>query len=383
MRFTPRRNSIILLFFLFITASIISASDYYSVNMIVSYFKLDTSYDNLESKVTLSKNDKKIIIYLDLQYIMMGGRKIFINDFAKSEEGQFFLPTEAALSAMEYFSSYKYEYYVKNGEIFFTENNVKKKVEDKPVEENEIVQVKPDTKKNGDKSSFTKNKINAIIIDAGHGGKDPGAIGYNDIKEKDIVLKCALLLSKKLKEKYPDKKIVLTRDRDVFPELDDRAEIANKTYDKYGNSIFVSIHVNASRSSKPYGFETWYLVNNYSRNIVKKGSISEDKDVENVVNSLLNLEIYKESRDLANKIQTSLESQIGYVSKNRGIKEEIYLVIKKSIMPAVLVEVGFNTNKYEAIRLTKYSYLNKITDGILNGIKDFVDVFEKTQGFTR
>jgi N-acetylmuramoyl-L-alanine amidase len=376
-------------------------TDTYPVNMIVSYFKLQTAYDNTASCLIIRKNERKVVIFLDSQYVLVGDKKIFINDFVVSDEGQYFLPTDIALLVMRYFSSDKYDYYIKNNEIFFTENNATRKTDDKDIEgknieSKNIEDTKDDVETNAvnnqaaRKSDSSKDtaisgnkKINVIIIDPGHGGKDPGAVGYNDIKEKDIVLKCALLLSEKLKQEFPGVKVVMTRDKDEFIELDERSKLANKMYEKFGNALFISIHVNASRSQKTYGFETWYLVNNYSRDIVKKGTVSDDKSVENVVNSLLNEEIYKESKDLAKKIQDRLENQVGSVSKNRSIKEEVYFVIKKSIMPAVLVEIGFNTNKYEAIRLTKYSYLNKITDGILEGIRDFSDVFQKTQGFTR
>ena len=226
-------------------------------------------------------------------------------------------------------------------------------------------------------------KINAIIIDPGHGGDDPGAIGYSGTKEKDIVLKTSLILYDKLKKIYPDKKIVLTRYNDTYISLDKRAKIANYVFNKYGNSLFISIHVNGSRSTKSHGFETWYLVEEYRRNIIRKGEISQDVDVENVLNSMLNDEIYKESKDLARRIQNYLVKEIGDVSRNRGIKEQTYFVIKKSIMPAVLVEIGFNTNKYEEARLTRYLYLNKITDGILNGILDFIKDYEKTYGYTK
>ncbi|MCH5150628.1 MAG: N-acetylmuramoyl-L-alanine amidase, partial [Spirochaetales bacterium] len=106
--------------------------------------------------------------------------------------------------------------------------------------------------------------INAIVIDAGHGGKDAGAF-RGTLLEKNITLKVAKKINELLKKKFPDKKIILTRDSDVFLSLDKRSEIANNVSVKYGASIFVSIHVNASKSPKAYGFETWYIVDSYKR----------------------------------------------------------------------------------------------------------------------
>ncbi|OHD41328.1 MAG: hypothetical protein A2086_06700 [Spirochaetes bacterium GWD1_27_9] len=393
MKYMPKKDKICVFLILLSIFNVYSLeNNYYPLNKIISFLKLDTEYNSVTGSLLIKKNKKNVLITLNSSYLIFNNKKYFINDFVRSEQGQFFVPTKEALFIMKYFSPDKYEYYTKDGDIFFQEKKEDKN--DKNIEEIYIDKENDnDSKKenlnNTKKLEINKDikekkvKIEAIIIDAGHGGKDPGAIGYDDIKEKDIVLRTAHLITEKLKEFYPDKKIIMTRSKDVFIELEDRASIANKIFQKYGTSIFISIHVNASRSQKTYGFETWYLVSNYSRKIIKKGEVSKDKDVENIVNSMLNDEIYKESKDFAKKIQNGLEKKIGNVSKNRGIKEEVYFVIKKAIMPAVLVEIGFNTNKYEAIRLTKYSYLNNISEGIFSGIRNFIDDYEKTQGFRK
>jgi N-acetylmuramoyl-L-alanine amidase len=421
LKFTLKRNSFFLFIFFFLGISKLFSIEpqFYSVNKIISYLNLDTEYDGTSGSLRIIKNDKSVTFYLNSSFILVGDKKKFINNFIKSEQGQFFIPTDTATYVLDYFKSedklqknifaaeeksFTEKFITKNNEIYVEE----KSGNDKNIEaeqgkfddENDVSEnIKKDSSVDIVKESKPKSpaeiarkilnentrftKINAIIIDPGHGGKDPGAIGYDDIQEKDIVLREGLLLAEKLRSSYPDKKIVMTRSKDVFIELEDRAALANRIYEKYGTTIFVSIHVNASRSEKVYGFETWHLVGNYNRKVVKQGAVSNDKSVENVVNSMLNQEIYRESRDLAGRIQANLEKQIGDVSVNRKIKEEVYFVIKKSVMPAVLVEIGFNTNKYEAIRLTKYSYLNKIATGIYSAVRDFINDYEKTKGFTR
>ncbi|HPO49434.1 MAG TPA: N-acetylmuramoyl-L-alanine amidase [Spirochaetota bacterium] len=384
MRYTLKRNNILLLFLFFLTINIFSNEDnYYPINKIISFFKLETDYDPIFDKLVLNKQNKKAVVARNFSFILLDENKIPIEDFVITEQGQFFIPIDAAIKTVNFFSLNKLNrYYIKDGDICVVENEEKIEI-DKTSKKTDENQNKEDLTNEKDENNVNKHLIKAIIIDPGHGGKDPGAVGYNSIKEKDIVLRTGLILKEKLKNKFKYKKIILTREKDQFIELGDRAKLANEIQEKNGQSLFISIHVNASRSKKSYGFETWYLVNNYSRKIVKKGEVSEDKEVENIINSMLNEEIYKESKYLANKIQKRLENKIGYVSRNRGVKEEVYFVIKNSVMPAVLVEIGFNTNKYEAIRLTNYSYLDKIASGIFEGIEDFVKDYEKTSGFSK
>lgn len=395
----------------------------YPINKIISLFKLDVEYDLSLGQITLKKHSKRVVVLIDNPFILIEDRKIYLNSMVCSEQGRISLPIYAANLIVGYFSDNKVklkdytikkteirEESIQNGEFLLNlksefEGGITKTdevdadsvVPDKKADSSKMVE-EPVTADEPEEKAVVevdvKNRyihekepdvidINAIIIDAGHGGQDPGAVGYSGVKEKDIVLRAALILSDKLKQAYPNKKIILTRSKDEFIPLDKRAGIANYVFNKYGASIFVSIHVNASRSSRSYGFETWYLVEEYRRKIIKKGAVSDDVDVEKVLNSMLNDEIYKESRDLAAKINNNLEKRIGSVSINRGIKEQTYFVIKKSIMPAVLVEIGFNTNKYEEIRLTKYSYLNKIAAGITEGVQEFIDDYERTNGYTK
>lgn len=351
---------------------------YYSVNRIISFLKLETEFNNINSALLIKKLDKTAYLSNFSNYIIIGGEKLFLNDFVTSEMGQFFIPIDGAIEILKYFSKDNYLFYLSEGDLVFDDDeNVKIIVEKSENPPDEF------SKKNSTYKDDAIKRIKAIIIDPGHGGKDPGSVGYNGLKEKDVVLSTALILQKKIKDKYPDKTIILTRDRDVFIPLEERANIANRTYEKLGETIFISIHVNSSRSSKSYGFETWHLNADYKRDILNKNSISDDKSVANIVNAMMIEEIYKESKELAKNIQDKLEERIGYVSRNRGIKEEKYFVIKKSIMPAVLVEIGFNSNKYEAIRLTNYSYLNKIATGISGGLFKFISDYEKTKGFTK
>ena len=232
-------------------------------------------------------------------------------------------------------------------------------------------------------------KIGAILIDPGHGGKDPGAQYTHTVNgkkitvtEKDINLSVGKMLYSRLKAAYPDKNIQLTRSKDVFLSLSQRTEIANaiKLKDKEA-ILYVSVHVNASLDKKASGFEVWYLSPGYRRNVLDKGSI-EDKDLYTVMNSMMEEEYTTESILIAKFIMDGMQAQVGNLSSARGIKAEEWFVVRNSNMPAVLVELGFLTNQKEGLLLKDESYLQKLSLGIYNGLSAFVTHFERSRGFT-
>jgi N-acetylmuramoyl-L-alanine amidase len=233
-----------------------------------------------------------------------------------------------------------------------------------------------------DKNSL---RIKAIIIDPGHGGKDPGATGtYSSneaelkLQEKNIVLSVALEVAAGLKETYRTKDIVLTRSTDEFITLEQRTVIANEIDLEDNESIiFVSIHANASLNSKANGFEVWYLPPDYRRELLDVYTLeSEPEDVVPILNTMLEEEITVESILLAQSIQSGLNETVGDMIADRGLKEESWFVVRNAKMPAVLVELGFITNEDEAKILGDKTHLKKISEGIYNGISGFIDHFE-------
>lgn len=234
-------------------------------------------------------------------------------------------------------------------------------------------------------------KVGAILIDAGHGGKDPGAMKTYKIKgkdvtirEKDINLNVAKLLYERMKSAYPDKQIVLTRDKDVFLSLGERTDIANNVKVKENEAIiFISIHVNSSLNKTSSGYEVWYLSPGYRRTVLDKSSIdSDDKNLFPILNSMLEEEYTTESIMIAKFIMDGLQAQIGKDSTPRGIKAEEWFVVRNSNMPSVLIELGFVSNEKEALLLNDEKYLKKATLGIYNGLSAFITHFERSQGFT-
>lgn len=239
-------------------------------------------------------------------------------------------------------------------------------------------------------SDETQFKVGAIILDAGHGGKDPGAlktykINGKDvtIKEKDINLKVAKMLYERLSKTYPDKKIILTRNSDVFLSLSERTDIANAV--KVGEQeaiLFISIHVNSSMNKSSSGYEVWYLSPGYRRNVLDKSVVEEDKSLYPILNTILEEEYTTESIMIAKFIMDGLQTQIGKESPSRGIKAEEWFVVKNALMPSVLIELGFVSNEKEALNLNDDKYLQKASLGIYNGIVAFTTHFERSRGFT-
>jgi N-acetylmuramoyl-L-alanine amidase len=237
------------------------------------------------------------------------------------------------------------------------------------------------------------HRIAVVLIDPGHGGKDWGANreyrtddGVVTVKEKEIVLTVAKRLQGLLSEAYPEKQTLLTRDSDDYTSLETRTEKANEVLRHVGENeavIFISVHANAALVDKPRGFEVWYLKPEHQRNLIDEDTNGElSEDLIPVLNTMLEMEYLTESVVLAKFILDELQENVGNVSPNRGLKAEEWYVVRKSKMPAVLLELGFISNREEAFLMRKPDYLQKLTEAIYNGVVRFIDLYEKTLGFT-
>ena len=236
-----------------------------------------------------------------------------------------------------------------------------------------------------------KERIAFIILDPGHGGKDPGAIGKGGLKEKTITLQLSKKTESFLKKKLDHIYIKTTRNNDRFIELAERAEFANRQLKKGVNGIFVSIHVNASISSRIKGFETYFLSQNPTNEEARKTAALENNviilekdthggkkydDVDYIEALMMTTQIQKESSMLASSIQKSLGKNVREF-KSRGVHKADFFVLRGALMPAVLVEVGFITNRKEANLLKTDKYQNKIVEGVGEGIINFIKQYNK------
>lgn len=234
------------------------------------------------------------------------------------------------------------------------------------------------------------DKITFLIIDPGHGGKDPGAIGKGGVKEKRITLKIAFYLEEYLKTRLKSIKIQSTRKSDQFIDLSRRTEIANKLLSKNENGLFVSIHVNASILPSVSGFETYFLSQNPSNEEARATAALENNviileenskrkkynDVEHIEAIMLTTQIQRESNSLANMIQKYLDKKISE-SSSKGVKKADFFVLRDALMPATLVEVGYISNSKELKKLIQGDYQKKIAQGIGDGIIQFIKDYNK------
>ena len=217
--------------------------------------------------------------------------------------------------------------------------------------------------------------VRKIVIDPGHGGKDPGAMAFG-LKEKDIVLKIAKKVAKILKttRRY---EVALTRSKDVYLPLEERTAIANTQ----GGDLFISVHVNAHPDKTIGGIETYFLnlATNAEamrvaalENATSTHSISE---LENILNDLMKNTKIDESSRLARFVQTNLVNGMGkkYKARDLGVKQAPFYVLIGAEMPAVLAEISFITNPKEAELLREDRYLNRIAEQIAAGIVAYVE----------
>ncbi len=220
-----------------------------------------------------------------------------------------------------------------------------------------------------------------IILDAGHGGYDVGAIGRSGLREKSVTLDIALRLRDLLER--DGFRVVMTRSNDHFIPLSRRSEIANREEE----GLFISIHANASRRRSVSGFEVYRLADNaddYARSVAAVGSgslprgISESVSPETqaIVWDLLYTEHRAGSSELAGSVCWGLkDSRIPF--QNRGVKSARFAVLKGSRMPAVLIEVGFLSHPAEESRLRTAAYRQQLAEGIRKGIVAFESNYER------
>ncbi|GMO30979.1 MAG: hypothetical protein Ta2F_06060 [Termitinemataceae bacterium] len=230
--------------------------------------------------------------------------------------------------------------------------------------------------------------LGAIIVDPGHGGKDPGASTKKNINgknvsiiEKDIVLDVSKELFRKLKRTFPDKQLIMTRAGDTYPSLKERSDKANAVPLKQNEAIiFVSVHANSSTNKDANGFEVWYLDPNVRRDVLDKKIINEPNEVIPIINDMLQEQFTTESILLSQMIAGEFQNTFGNSLPLRGILSKDWYVVKNSRMPAVLVELGFISNEKDAFLMLNQS--QKFADAIFKGINDFVTRFESSEGFT-
>jgi N-acetylmuramoyl-L-alanine amidase len=234
------------------------------------------------------------------------------------------------------------------------------------------------------------NHVGTVVIDAGHGGKDPGNLGTKRFKttEKDIALSVSLLLGKYIQENLPDVKVVYTRQDDRFIELMERSHIANRNK----ADVFISVHCNANNSADPHGCET-YVMGLHKTEANMRVAMKENesilleddhalkydgydpKDPESMIALSLRQNAYLDHGLLLSAlVQKQFKDRVG--RSDRGVKQAGFLVISYTTMPAVLIELGFLTNPKEEDFLQSNQGQEYMASAIYRAFKEYKELME-------
>ncbi len=300
------------------------------------------------------------------EHVLAGGKKLFLSGKPVFESGRIYLSPRATAGLLNQHTDHSVVYNPSRRQFQLGVATAAEAANEDPIGSflEEIPEVAEDEM--------------LVVVDAGHGGRDPGAIGPGGLMEKEVILEIARRLKKHIKEKYPRIKILLTREDDVFIPLQNRTRIANKN----GADVFVSIHANSGPSTRATGFEVFTLS--------AEASDPSARERANIENSVLRYEGYdsEELSDVAwilGQLRASvhtMESQAfaGFLLdkldarttiKNRGMKQAPFYVLKDARMPAVLFEAGFLSNPREEQRLRSESYQQIVVEALAAALEKY------------
>jgi len=317
----------------------VNGSTYYALIPLCESRKIAWHYDTFSRTVDLTKANHKIFLRILDNLVLVDGKAIFISQPVDIYDGAVVVPLEFKQKVID--------------SLFKAEIKVSRR------------------------GKFPLTKIKKVVIDAGHGAHDPGAIGITGLREKDVNLDIANRLAALLKAEGVT--VVMTRNTDKFIPLSNRAALANNSR----ADLFVSIHSNASRARNLNGFEIYYVgtnVNDIKRaefaartarlNIDNSCLASRDLELKAILWDLLYASDRAESIELSRNICREIDNRTD--SRIIGIKGARFEVLRGARMPAVLVETGFLSNAREEGLLRSSSYREKIAEGILEGIRSYV-----------
>ena len=332
----------------------------FSVNDFIEITNSKNFINNKTQKAVFYVDNKKIKISNQITFIEVEDNLFQLTSEVVNENGVYYLPTESFFGIIQNLtdsSSIKYT----NNEIRFTSISADKKIVKKNV----------DLRREQEKWEFK-----TIVIDAGHGGKDPGAVGYRGTKEKDIALDVAKRLEKKL-SKNMNVKIIMTRDEDVFLRLGERTKIANES----NGNLFISIHTNAAEDRRASGFETFLIGPNKNEAAVRvaarenavlelEGSTGKKLTNEDLIQATIAQSAFaSKSEQFASMVQKEIKKRVQ--SRDRGVKQAGFYVLMGASMPNVLVELGFISNPSEEKKLRSPQYRDQLATAIYRAVEQY------------
>lgn len=342
-------------------ANYIKEQKYYiSVNNFSDVLLNKNFTNNDTEKIIIYFGDTKIKITANISFIIINDKPYQLQNNVFQRKGEYYVPLDDFLALLTQHTSTNYSMNYNSMSI-----NLSSVIQNSPIDKTtDLIKEKK------------KWQFDTIIIDPGHGGKDPGSVGYKGTKEKDIVLDVSKRLARKI-QKNLRVKTILTRDEDVFIRLQDRTKFANTNE----GDLFISIHVNSNESKKPYGFETYLL---------KPGRNQEAINVALRENSVIELEGNKFEQLTDEQLIQATIAQSGFVqysekfaalvqeeidkrvqSRNRGVKQAGFYVLMGASMPNVLIELGYISNPNEEKKLNSSSYRDMLATSIYYAILEY------------
>ena len=333
---------------------------YISINNFSDILLNNNFTNNNTEKMVVYFGDTKIKITANISFVIINEKAYQLDNNVFQRKGEYYAPLDDFLALLTQHTNTDYSMDYDSMSISL----------------DGVVQNAPELKTTDLVEEKKKWQFDTIIIDPGHGGKDPGSVGHKGTKEKDIVLDVSKRLARKI-QKNLRIKTVLTRDEDVFVRLQDRTKFANTNE----GDLFISIHVNSNESKKPSGFETYLL---------KPGRNQEAINVALRENSVIELEgnefekltdeqliqatiaqsgFVQYSEKFAALIQEEIDKRVQ--SRNRGVKQAGFYVLMGASMPNVLIELGYISNPNEEKKLNSSSYRDMLATSIYYAILEY------------
>ena len=331
----------------------------FSVNDFIKITKSRKFINDKTQKVVFYINNNKIKISNQITFIEIEDNLFQLTSKVVNQDDNYYVPTESFFDIIQNLSSLSSIKYT-NDEIRITSTSGLKRT----------------TKTVDLRNEKEKWEFKTIVIDAGHGGKDPGAVGYRGTKEKDIVLDVAKRLEEKL-SKNMNVKIVMTREEDIFLRLSERTKIANES----NGNLFISIHTNAAEDRRASGFETFLIGPNKNEAAVRvaarenavlelEGITGKKLSNEDLIQATIAQSAFaSQSEQFASMVQKEIKKRVQ--SKDRGVKQAGFYVLMGASMPNVLVELGFISNPSEEKKLRSPQYRDQLASAIYRAVEQY------------
>ena len=349
-------------------ADIIKKNQYYiSLNDIGEIVGNGSFVNNKTEKIVIYVQGLKIKLSNNISFIVIDDKTYQMKSKLFKNNDQYYAPIDDFFNILLLHGADKYS--VDYSKMSISLNSISKKLP-------EPVGINIDLKK-----EKIKQKLDTIIIDPGHGGKDPGAIGYRGTKEKDITLDVAKRLAKKI-ERNMKIKTILTRDEDTFIGLRERSKLANAQNGK----LFISIHANSAEDQRAHGFETYLIGLNKNEAAVRTAAREnavlalEGSDVEKLTDealikaSLFQTSFANGSERFAALVQEEMNKRLQ--SRDRGVKQAGFYVLAYTSMPNVLIELGYISNPSEEKKLRSSQYKDALATSIYRAIEKYQNTLD-------